>query len=253
MENNNRQSLANFASEITDFDRLKFSTQIDLFAYFLIKVEKQEMFTPSNIKACFNQLDLPPHSNIPSYLSKSAQRNGKRNTKFYKKNKGYSLTPSCIEDLQNEYLSVIKTIQPTNKLLPTDLFKQSRKYVKKIAEEASISYDYQLYNGCSVLIRRILETLLIESFERKNITSRIKGSDDNYFFLSNIINVATGDPDLNLSRNTKQGLNQLKNLGDLSAHNRRYLASKDDIDQKKDSIRVVFEELLHIIDYPSWK
>jgi len=42
-------------------------------------------------------------------------------------------------------------------------------------------------------------------------------------------------------------------MGDLSAHNRRYIARKNDLDKLKDDLRIVLEELIHIIDYPNWK
>lgn len=247
------QELKQFTTKINGFDLLQSSVQIDLFAYFVTKVEKKDSFTAATINECFCLLNLPPHSNISTYLYRSSKRSIKKNTKYYKKGSGYSITPICVDNLQKQYLVVDKEILPTDDLFSQDLFNQSRSYVKIIAEEASISYDSKLFNGCSVLIRRILETLLIESFERKNLSLRIKNESGNYCFLSEIINTAIKDSDLNLSRNTKQCMMQLKNIGDLSAHNRRYLARKKDIDQNKDAIRIVFEELLHIIDYPSWK
>lgn len=48
----------------------------------------------------------------------------------------------------------------------------------------------------------------------------------------------------NLSRNTKAALPRLRNVGDMSAHNRRYLAHKRDIDNLIPDLRVVSQELL---------
>jgi hypothetical protein len=101
-------------------------------------------------------------------------------------------------------------------------------------------------------MRRLLETLIIETFERKGRESEIKGKDGNFFYLKDLIDTLIGDTKISISRNSKQGLKQLKNLGDLSAHNRRFLAKKSDIDNNKDSLRIVIEELLHIIDYKNW-
>ena len=42
-------------------------------------------------------------------------------------------------------------------------------------------------------------------------------------------------------------------MGDLSAHNRRYFSKKPDVDKLKDDLRIVVEELIHIIDYPNLK
>jgi len=51
---------------------------------------------------------------------------------------------------------------------------------------------------------------------------------------------------ISLSRNGIQGLKDFKRLGDLSAHNRRFNARKDDIDRVRDGLRVASEELLKV-------
>jgi hypothetical protein len=63
--------------------------------------------------------------------------------------------------------------------------------------------------------------------------------------------VLTNETKWNLSRNTINGLPKLKKLGDASAHNRRFLAQKSDID-KLDDLRMIIEEIIHLIDYPTW-
>ncbi|MEH2141633.1 hypothetical protein [Nostoc sp.] len=50
----------------------------------------------------------------------------------------------------------------------------------------------------------------------------------------------------NLGRETKQALPLIKNLGDRSAHSRRFLAKKQDIDKIVPGLRVVVDELLHL-------
>lgn len=54
------------------------------------------------------------------------------------------------------------------------------------------------------------------------------------------------DGAFNVSPNGMKGLRDFKNLGDLSAHNRRFNARKEDIDRVRDGLRVVVEELLHL-------
>ena len=57
----------------------------------------------------------------------------------------------------------------------------------------------------------------------------------------------------NLSRNTQQSLPNIKKYGDLSAHNRRFSAKKTEMEKLKYDLRIVIEELVHLIDYPSRK
>lgn len=164
----------------------------------------------------------------------------------------YYLTPARIESIELEILNKIREEKASDKLYPQELFQNTRNYVLEIAKEASICYDKALYNASSVMIRRLLETLIIESFERKGLVSKLKDVNNNFYYLSDLIRISMAEPTLGLSRNVRVGLPILKNLGDLSAHNRRYLAKKSDIDNKIDVIRVVIGELLNIIDYPNW-
>jgi hypothetical protein len=52
------------------------------------------------------------------------------------------------------------------------------------------------------------------------------------------------DAKLHLSRNAIKGLRDFKQLGDLSAHNRRFNANKNDVDRVRDGLRIVCGELL---------
>jgi hypothetical protein len=63
---------------------------------------------------------------------------------------------------------------------------------------------------------------------------------------ADLLRIFEGDSAFNISRNGAQGLRDFKKLGDLSAHNRRFNAGRNDIDRVRDGIRVAAEELLHI-------
>lgn len=54
---------------------------------------------------------------------------------------------------------------------------------------------------------------------------------------------------VHLSRPTLSALKKFKALGDLSAHNRRFNAVRDDIDRVRHELRVASEEFLHILAY----
>jgi anaerobic glycerol-3-phosphate dehydrogenase len=72
-------------------------------------------------------------------------------------------------------------------------------------------------------------------------------------YLSDLIDIFKAEPAWNIGRNAKNSLPNLKKMGDLSAHNRRFIARKVDVDKLKDDLRIVLEEVLHIVDYPNWK
>ena len=67
-----------------------------------------------------------------------------------------------------------------------------------------------------------------------------------FFYLSGLITALLNENTWSVGRNAKKALPQLKDLGDQSAHNRRYLGRKKDIDTIKRDFRVTIEELVHL-------
>ncbi len=53
----------------------------------------------------------------------------------------------------------------------------------------------------------------------------------------------------NLGRTTKQFLPIIKKLADTSAHKRRFLAKRSDIENFKNELRIIIEEILHVINF----
>ena len=60
------------------------------------------------------------------------------------------------------------------------------------------------------------------------------------------LDVRDGQTLWNLSRNTKKALPNLRDVGHISAHSRRYTAQKPDILKISQDCRIVIEEFLHL-------
>ncbi len=138
-------------------------------------------------------------------------------------------------------------VRPSRKeaVIPSVLFKNSnRNYLLMVVHQVNTTYEHACYDACAVMVRRLLESLIIETFEAKGISAEIKGVDDNFFYLSQIIDKVEAHKEWNLSRNAKQALKKLKSVGDVSAHNRRYVASRHDIEELIQAIRIVVQEFL---------
>ncbi len=129
-------------------------------------------------------------------------------------------------------------------LLPTSRFRK-RGYLIQIVRQINVNYIQACYDGCAVLMRRLIETLLIESYEHKGKQAEILDSKGNYRGLDDIIAHAVGSNGLSLSRDAKRVLPTIKELGDRSAHNRKVLAHRSDIDRVRSDLRLVTDELLH--------
>ncbi|HKP54980.1 MAG TPA: hypothetical protein VJ183_20285 [Chloroflexia bacterium] len=118
-------------------------------------------------------------------------------------------------------------------------------YVVRIAEQINSSYENGTFDACAVMMRRLIETLLLAAFEYHGLDAKIKDPTGEFFQLGPIIQLALAEK-WNLSRNTKRALPTLKDLGDKSAHSRRFLAHRDDIDRVRDGFRTAVQELIAI-------
>lgn len=134
----------------------------------------------------------------------------------------------------------------TDSVLPRELFDSTRGYLEKVVYQLNASYDNGLFDCCAVMCRRVLETLLIEVYEAAGRAAKIKDSDGHFLMFAGLLGHFEKDATYHPGRNTLKGLRDFKSLGDLSAHNRRFNARKDDIDRVRDGLRVAAEELLSL-------
>ena len=134
----------------------------------------------------------------------------------------------------------------TQRVLPMSVVRGTRGYIERVANQANGAYDKGWYDACAVMVRRLLETLIIEAFERYGIAAKIKNADGNFFYLRDLIDRCLREPSWNLSRNCKQAMPKLKDVGDRSAHSRRYKAHLGDLNPLLLDIRLVVQELVYL-------
>ena len=101
-------------------------------------------------------------------------------------------------------------------------------------------------DASAVMMRRLLESAIIEAFEAKGIAANIEGPNCDYLHLSDLISGALNESSWTLSRNSKKALPGLLNAGHKSAHGRYYHARREDLERLRPSYRVVIEEFLHL-------
>ena len=237
-------TIEEYVDRIDGFLDKKASEQIPYLGYFLVKYKGQASFTTKDIDDCFSQIRLPAYSNISAYLSK--EQKAKR---LLKAKVGYVMSKKMFDTIANN-IGEMKVKAPSSDLFPLEIFDNTRGYLTKTARQAILCYDYGLYDGCLVMIRRLIETLIIELFEHRNCKERILDKNGNYLFCGDLIDKLLEEKTLwTIGRNTIQCLPKIKQMGDLSAHNRRFNAKKSDIDSLKIELRVVLEELVHLINY----
>lgn len=245
------EKLDTYILHIANFLTLSARKKIDFFVYYLLIIRKYDGVSAKEVDTCFEELHIQPYSNTSQYLSNKSK--GKNNQFLKGKNGKYYLQRAYKESIDKQFGKIPIPKASSSKYLPFEIFDHTRGYVQQIAEQTINSYDLGLYDACAVLTRKLLEVLIIECFERHNVDSLIKKPDGCFFYLSDLITELLKEPKWNISRNAKQSLPKIKKIGDLSAHNRRYFARKNDADLIRDDLRIVLEELVHIVDYKTWK
>lgn len=134
----------------------------------------------------------------------------------------------------------------TQGVIPMSVVRGTRGYIERVSNQANGAYEKGWYDACAVMIRRLLETLIIEAFEHHKLAANIKNSAGDFLYLKDLIDKSLQETTWNLSRNCKQAMPKLKNVGDNSAHNRRYNAHRGDIDPLLSGVRLVVQEFVSL-------
>jgi hypothetical protein len=134
----------------------------------------------------------------------------------------------------------------TQAVVPTSIVRGTRGYIERVVNQANGAYEKGWYDACAVMVRRLLETLIIEAFENAKIASKIQNTAGDFIYLRDLIDQCLQEPSWNLTRNCKQALPKLKDIGDKSAHSRRYNAHRGDVDPLLPDIRLVVQEFVYL-------
>ena len=240
--------LEGFIRKIPEFLRKSSSEMMIYFVYYCLYIENIRQVQPKQIEECYSVLSVKPYSNIPAYLSNHSKG---KNALFLKNKSGYTLERSVVDKIRNEVLDDVEVIV-TDELLPLDILETAPYYIKLTAKQMNQCFECCLYDATLVMMRKLIETLIIECFERYGIDGDIKDNNGQFFFLSDLIPKFVASDKWNASRNLESHIKQVKKYGDLSAHNRRFLAKKSDMNDFRFELRQAIQEIIMIIDYKNW-
>lgn len=169
---------------------------------------------------------------------------------------GFSLKPGSRKIIR-DWLPDLDGIQPamdhTSGYLPEPIWKNTRGYIEEVCRELNGSFRHAYYNAAAVMLRRLLETLIIEAYEHLNREIEIKDGGGNYLMLSDLAERACGESGhkgLHLGRDSKKALKEARNVGNWSAHARRFLAHAGDLTRFQAGMRLLAQELIQIADLP---
>jgi Domain of unknown function (DUF4145) len=121
-------------------------------------------------------------------------------------------------------------------------------YILRLVPQINGSYENQWHEAAAMVLRRLMETLIIELYSRRGWRRDIQDTDTNEFLpLKALINKLNGDARLHMQKRTIEGLNKVKELGDTAAHDFKIRIRKSDLDKIQSAVRLTCERLIFTI------
>jgi hypothetical protein len=183
----------------------------------------------------------PNVTRLKDDLSKSKFTvNGKRKGSF-------QIDVRRLPELDTSYLPLLKirNVKVSESIIPGDWVQGSRRYIEQLVRQINGAYDYEFYDGCAALCRRLMESLIIDVYIASGRAHEIQ--DNGVFFgLERLISTIRADRNITLGRNVPKTMDETKQLGDTAAHDRVYITPRQDIDDLKARYRRMIRELLDL-------
>lgn len=213
-------------------------------AFFFLKKAKAEEFTAGDGARWLADLRYSPpnvsrlHDNLRS--TRDTVRGAKDGT--------FRLHANFVKMLEAKFPQLSEKSQDvvdSGTILPEVDYQKTRGYIESLAKQINASYEHNLFDGCAVLMRRLLEVLLILCYRHLKIENAIQDGNGNYQMLDGIIGDAKTNSTLALSRNSKACLDTFRQLGNFSAHKIEYTCRREYITPHVQEYRALVTELLY--------
>jgi hypothetical protein len=213
------------------------------FAYFYLKSEnKQEFSIPEAVGWLIGAGGANPNQTRLRDRLKAS-----RNT-IWGQRRGFKLHLHYVREMEGKYPELNEKSQEViehGTILPEIDYEKTRGYVEAIAKQMNAAYEQNIFDGCAVLMRRLVEILLILSYRHLGSENEVQDANGNYMMLDGIINNAKQNHKLALSRNSKQHVDTYRQLGNFSAHRIEYICRREYIQPHIQDYRALIVELLH--------
>lgn len=162
---------------------------------------------------------------------------------------GLHIPAIVMKQLDEAYLHYLESPAPAIEdcILQSSDFSTSRRYIGELVRQINGAQQYELFDCCAVIMRRLAEVLVIDAYIAKGQDSLIRDKDDNLLMMNGLINALKSGRTFKLSRNAPSYLEDLKTLGDNAAHSRNYITKKKDIEDFAQKYRMLTEELRNLV------
>ena len=222
---------------LSELDKVKY------LCFYLTKEKGQTDFTVNEISDLLsdNGFSRPNSSRLSDKLKRSRDFNkGKRSNSFSLHFKLLNELGTELPDLGEKSEEVISY----DTILPESLLNNTRGFIVKLGKQINASFENNIFDGTAVLMRRLMEVLLILSYDHNGKLAEIMDGSD-LKNLNAIINYTVSNNIFSLSKGTKDCLDTFRQLGNFSAHRIQYNCTRIELKRVIMEYRVTIEELLY--------
>lgn len=229
-----------FAYELAHDESLKEVDIVAACAWFLLETRQEKSVPLAAVCDFIEGHGIRVNINRSRLRAKGLMRTGV----FLRKDGFISFSLRKRSDLGAKYNEFLGFQRPpvADTILELRDFANDRTYRKSLAEQINSSRQFEILDGCAVLMRRLMEILIIDAFEDCGRRDPIMSVGD-YLPLGGLIGVLTNGHHFKLSRNAKRWIERCKEIGDNAAHSRTYLTKRMDIDEFSGNYRALVAEL----------
>ena len=135
-----------------------------------------------------------------------------------------------------------------DEFLPMQIVDGTRGYVCKVARQINVCFQNDCLDACGVMIRRLIETLIIEVFEKKGISDRITDANGNYILFKDLVNKLVSTQETPIGKTTRQKLPNIAVVLNNCAHSRAFNISRGQLMQYQTPIVIATQELVGLWD-----
>jgi hypothetical protein len=139
-----------------------------------------------------------------------------------------------------------KTLPASDAFIDPNIFQGMPDYITRLVPQANGCWEREWYEGCVLVLRRLVETLIIELYHQRGWITDIRDKDNSFLKLQNLVDKVCGDGRISLGKHPKRGLNEIKKFGDVAAHDHRVKVRKSDLEPRRTDLRLACERLVFI-------
>lgn len=211
------------------------------FLYYYRETQQFEERTASALASDLFEEGFPK----PNVTNLKTALNESKFTVKGKQSGSFRLDVRKISQLAEKYdvLFKAKVIKVGDSVIPVDWVANTRPYLEKMVYQINGCYEYNFLDGCAVLSRRLMESLIIEVYVSEKRQHEIQHNGV-FIPLEKLIKYIAADTAVTLGRNSHQTMNDIKQLGDTAAHDRTYITPPVDVNDLKARYRRLISELL---------